>query len=86
MKLQIHPIRLELVNPWKLARTEKTDSADVVVVELSCDEIVGYGEASPVRRYGETAESVRRFLTRLDLNHLRLPLHDSVDYNPKRSW
>jgi L-Ala-D/L-Glu epimerase len=75
--------RWPLSRPFRISRGVKT-AADVVVVEARAGDHVGYGEAAPYARYGESIESVlsqlgaaaRRFesgLTRLDLQRLLPP-------------
>jgi L-alanine-DL-glutamate epimerase-like enolase superfamily enzyme len=46
-----------LREPFRISRGVKTD-AQVVVVELDCNGVVGRGEAAPYPRYGETVEAV----------------------------
>jgi L-alanine-DL-glutamate epimerase and related enzymes of enolase superfamily len=71
MKLTFQRVELKLLNPWKLARTEKTSVADVVIVEIVGDDgRIGRGEAAPVRRYQESVETVEAFLRRVDPNKL----------------
>lgn len=49
--------RWPLARPFRISRGVKT-VAEVVVVELEADGIVGRGEAVPYARYGETPDSV----------------------------
>ncbi len=55
-KLTFHTQRLELTHTWTLARGS-CDYRDNVLVRLEKDGIVGYGEAAPLTRYNETAET-----------------------------
>src|SRR4029453_10670266 len=50
-----------LAETFVIAR-EAADYADVVHVLISHDGVTGYGEAAPVERYGESAESAIRFV------------------------
>jgi L-alanine-DL-glutamate epimerase-like enolase superfamily enzyme len=54
-------VRLQLAETFVIAR-EQTDYADVVHVSLTHEGVTGYGEAAPVERYGESAESALRFV------------------------
>ena len=50
----------------------RTDVAKVVVVELTDDDgIIGRGEAAPISRYGESAQTAEEFFHRIDPNQLR---------------
>jgi len=64
MKLTFETIQL---TPKYVFRTARTTSAtsDSVVVRLEGDGYTGIGEAAPSRFYGETAETVTRFLEAL---------------------
>ena len=53
--------RLALAETFAISR-ETTDYADVVHVSITHDGITGHGEAAPVERYGESAESAIRFV------------------------
>jgi L-alanine-DL-glutamate epimerase-like enolase superfamily enzyme len=53
--------RLELAETFVIAR-EASDYADVVHVALRHDGHTGYGEGAPIERYGESAESAKRFV------------------------
>lgn len=72
MKLRYETYDLQLRHTFTISR-ESTDVATVVFVELEHDGIIGYGEASPSSRYGETTESVIRFLKRVDTSRIRDP-------------
>jgi len=52
---------LELAETFVIAR-DATDSADVVQVEIDHDGVVGFGEAAPIDRYDETAESALQYV------------------------
>jgi len=57
MKLQYKVKRLRLRHTWTIARGS-ADCKDNVFVRLEKDGLVGYGEAAPNARYGETSNSV----------------------------
>ncbi len=54
-------LHLELRSPFRLSRGS-SEARDNVVVELASDGFTGRGEAAPIRRYDESAESSRRAL------------------------
>jgi L-alanine-DL-glutamate epimerase-like enolase superfamily enzyme len=56
-----HIVRLRLAETFVIAR-EATDDEDVVQVELRHGSAVGRGEAAPIERYGESAESALAFI------------------------
>jgi len=56
-----HIVRLRLAETFVIAR-EATDDEDVVQVELRHGNAVGRGEAAPIERYGESAESALAFI------------------------
>ncbi|MGC6471614.1 MAG: N-acetyl-D-Glu racemase DgcA [Parvibaculales bacterium] len=55
--LKIFAETLPLKESFTIARGSK-QAADVVVVEIHCDGVVGQAEAVPYARYGETTETV----------------------------
>ncbi|HKC22151.1 MAG TPA: dipeptide epimerase [Gaiellaceae bacterium] len=56
---------LELAETFVISRTSQ-DTAEVVQVELRHDGVSGFGEAAPIERYGESAESALQYLEDLD--------------------
>jgi L-alanine-DL-glutamate epimerase-like enolase superfamily enzyme len=54
-------VTLELAETFVISRSAR-DSEDAVVVELRHSGVSGFGEAQPVDRYGETAESAQAYL------------------------
>jgi L-Ala-D/L-Glu epimerase len=72
MKLQWYRYDLELKHVFRISRSARTKTP-VVLLELEHDGIVGYGEASPNVRYGETQETVEAFFSSLDLNAFSSP-------------
>jgi len=76
-------VRLPLAETFRIAR-EVSDEAAVVQVEVRHGETVGYGEAAPIERYEQSAESSLAYIERngdalgddpwaLDEIHGRLP-------------
>src|SRR5438132_12752506 len=76
-------VRLPLAETFRIAR-DTTDLAEVVQVQVRHGHTVGYGEAAPITRYEQTAESALAYVERnagalgddpwaLDEIHGRLP-------------
>jgi L-Ala-D/L-Glu epimerase / N-acetyl-D-glutamate racemase len=61
MEVAAKIVRLQLAETFVIAR-EAADYADVVHVSLTHEGVTGYGEAAPVERYDESAESALRFV------------------------
>jgi L-alanine-DL-glutamate epimerase-like enolase superfamily enzyme len=62
---------LRLANTWTIARGGSSDITRVIVVRLAGrDGALGLGEASPVTRYDESAETVAAFCARVDASRL----------------
>jgi L-Ala-D/L-Glu epimerase len=61
VEVEARIVRLELAETFVIAR-EQTDHADVVHVSLTHEGVTGQGEAAPVERYGESAESALAFV------------------------
>jgi L-alanine-DL-glutamate epimerase-like enolase superfamily enzyme len=52
---------LQLAETFVISR-ESQDTAEVVQVEIVHDGVTGYGEANPIERYGESAESALAYV------------------------
>jgi L-Ala-D/L-Glu epimerase len=61
VEIEARIVRLQLAETFVISR-DATDYADVVHVALSHKGKTGFGEAAPVARYGESAESASRFV------------------------
>jgi len=61
VQLDAHIVRLRLAETFVIAR-EARDEEDVVQVELTHDGVTGHGEAAPIERYDESAESALAFV------------------------
>ena len=61
MDVEARIVRLRLAETFVIAR-EASDFADVVDVTLRHGGASGHGEAAPIERYGETAESAKAFV------------------------
>jgi len=62
MEVRAEIVRLELAETFVISR-ESQDWADVVHVTIGHDGNLGRGEAAPIERYSETAESALAFVT-----------------------
>jgi len=72
MKLTAYPFDLKLRHTFTISRSSR-DVSPVVIVELEHDDIVGYGEAAPSQRYGESVDSVTEFLKEIHLAKYESP-------------
>jgi len=61
MRLSARIATLELAETFVISRSAQ-DTADVVYVELDHDGVTGYGEATPIAHYGQSAESALAYL------------------------
>jgi L-alanine-DL-glutamate epimerase-like enolase superfamily enzyme len=67
MKLRFYPYTLELKHTFTIATMSRT-TTPVMMVEVEQDGIVGYGEASMPPYLGESHETAKAFLSRVDLS------------------
>jgi L-Ala-D/L-Glu epimerase len=65
MKLSVQRYDLRLKHTFTIARGAR-DFSPVVIIALDHDGIIGYGEAAPSARYGESVDSVAAFVSRID--------------------
>jgi L-Ala-D/L-Glu epimerase len=61
VKISAHTARLELAETFVISRGSQ-DTAEVVYVEIEHEGQVGYGEATPIERYEQSAESALAYL------------------------
>jgi len=61
VEVEAREVRLQLAETFVIAR-EATDYADVLHVAVSHGGATGIGEAAPIERYGESAESAKAFV------------------------
>ncbi len=73
MKVSFREYTLRLRHTFTISRGS-VDTKQVVIVLLEHDGIVGYGEAAPTSRYGESIETVKAFLGKVDLGRFDNPL------------
>jgi L-alanine-DL-glutamate epimerase-like enolase superfamily enzyme len=71
VKLEYRRLELHLAHTWTIARGAGSNVAKVMVVELTgADGTVGRGEAAPISRYRESAETVEAFFRKVDARGL----------------
>ena len=56
MRLTARIATIELAETFVISRSAQ-DTADVVYVEVEHEGVTGYGEATPIEHYGQSAES-----------------------------
>ena len=61
MRLSARIATLELAETFVISRSAQ-DTADVVYIELEHDGVTGYGEATPIAHYGQSAGSALAYL------------------------
>jgi L-Ala-D/L-Glu epimerase len=54
-------VRLQLAETFRISR-DSSDTADVVQMSITYQGVTGHGEAAPIERYAESAESARAFV------------------------
>ena len=64
MRLSARKATIELTETFTISRSSQ-DSADVIFVELEHDGLTGYGEAAPIERYDQSADSALAYLEAL---------------------
>lgn len=72
MQLRSWTYELVLAHPFTIARGS-VQTKTIVITEIEHEGITGMGEAAPISRYGETAETVVDFLRRVDLSRVADP-------------
>jgi L-alanine-DL-glutamate epimerase-like enolase superfamily enzyme len=81
MKLRFYPYTLDLKHPFNIATFSRT-TTPVMMVEVEKDGIIGYGEASMPPYLGESHETAKAFLSKVDFSRYPDPfllddiLHD----------
>ena len=61
MEVTARTATLELAETFVISR-ESSDTAQVVFVEVRHGKVSGFGEAAPIERYGESAESALAYV------------------------
>jgi len=81
MRLGSSRFDLKLKHPFTISRGSR-DVSPVVFVQIEHDGIVGFGEAAPSNRYGESVETVEAFFAKLDVRRFVDPfqLESILDY------
>ncbi|MBI2428564.1 MAG: dipeptide epimerase [Ignavibacteriales bacterium] len=81
MKLTWKQYDLHLKHTFRISRSA-SDVAKVIIVQFEHNGIIGYGEASPTKRYGESVETIPQFLQKIDFSRFDSPLQleDILNY------
>jgi len=81
MNLSWKEFGLQLKHTFHTSRSS-SDVTKVIITEFEHEGIVGYGEASPIRRYSEDVETAGTFLRKVDLSKFHSPflLEDILIY------
>ena len=58
MEIESHVVQLKLGEPFVISRST-TETAQVLDVEVRHQGQSGFGEATPIERYGESVDSAR---------------------------
>ncbi|MDD8018066.1 MAG: dipeptide epimerase [Bacteroidota bacterium] len=82
MKLSWKQYDLHLKHTFRISRSAR-DTASVMIVSFEHEGIVGYGEASPSSRYGESLETLVNFLSLINFEKFESPflLDDILRYS-----
>ena len=72
MKFSWKQYDLKLKHTFRISRGAR-DIAPVIILELEHDGIIGYGESSPSKRYGETPETVVSFFQKINVSRFETP-------------
>jgi len=72
MKLTYQPYELELKYRFTISKFSRT-STPLMLVQLQYEGYTGYGEASMVPYMGESHQSAKEFLDRIDVSQLKCP-------------
>ncbi|HEU5363620.1 MAG TPA: dipeptide epimerase [Gaiellaceae bacterium] len=81
MELRARKATVQLAETFTISR-ESQDEADVVQVELRHGDVVGYGEAAPIERYDQTAESAVAWLGQVEVGDDPFALDEIFDPLP----
>jgi L-Ala-D/L-Glu epimerase len=74
MKIIYNPFELNLKHPFTIAKFSRT-STPIMLMEISHEGYIGYGEASMVPYMGENIESAMAFMAKVDLSWLKSPFN-----------
>jgi len=81
MQIAYTPYQLELKHPFAIAKFSRT-STPIMLIRLTYENVVGYGEASMVPYMGESIESAIAFLNKVEWNRFTFPFsfEEIIDY------
>ncbi len=81
MKLSAEKVTLQLAETFTISRSSE-DEAEVVQVTIEHDGTTGYGEAAPIERYSESADSALAWLEHVELGADPFALDEIFDRLP----
>jgi len=81
MQIAAQKVTLRLAETFTISRGSE-DEADVVQVEIRHGEVAGYGEAAPIERYDESADSALAWLEQVSLGDDPFALDEIADALP----
>ncbi|MCK9409979.1 MAG: dipeptide epimerase [Bacteriovoracaceae bacterium] len=73
MKISWKQYDLQLKHTFRISRGAR-NVVPVIILTLEHDGIIGYGEASPAKRYGESLETIDAFFRKTNLSQFDSPL------------
>ena len=81
MKLTWKQYDLKLKHMFRISRSAR-DVAPVIILEFEHEGIIGYGEASPTKRYGESLETIVTFFQKINFSRFDSPflLEEILDF------
>ena len=81
MKISWKQYDLKLKHTFRISRSAR-DLAPVIILELEHDGLIGYGEASPTSRYGESLATIDSFFKKINFDTFESPmqLEDILNY------
>lgn len=74
LTINCNPFELLLKYPFSISGFSRT-STPLMLVQIDCEGIIGYGEASMVPYLGENVASAQAFLAKVNLDWLTLPFN-----------
>ena len=82
MRLSAQKATLRLAETFVISRSSE-DEAEVVQVAITHDGVTGHGEAAPIERYGESADSALAWLDQVELGDDPFALDEIAERLPR---
>lgn len=74
LQIRYNAFELNLKYPFRISGFSRT-ATPLMLLEIDCEGITGYGEASMVPYLGESIESAQYFMAKVNLDWLKLPFN-----------